>query len=109
MYTDKTLTCRECNAAFVFTSGEQEFYASKGFVNEPARCPTCRANRNRTGYGEAGGERRERQMHAVICANCGKEALVPFLPRGDRPVYCSECFDQQRASSAPAVSRGNSW
>ena len=38
MYEDKTLICKECGAEFVFTAGEQEFYASKGFVNEPQRC-----------------------------------------------------------------------
>ena len=33
MYEDKTLVCKECGAEFVFTAGEQEFYAEKGFVN----------------------------------------------------------------------------
>ena len=42
MYEDKTLICKECGAEFVFTAGEQEFYASKGFVNEPQRCKSCR-------------------------------------------------------------------
>jgi len=110
VYTDKTLTCRECGASFVFTAGEQEFYASKGFTNEPARCPSCRAARGRGGNG-AGGERRERQMYSAVCANCGKEALVPFLPRGDRPVYCSDCFEQQRGGSTYAGGGRNrdSW
>ncbi|MSQ23078.1 MAG: hypothetical protein EXR58_00780 [Chloroflexi bacterium] len=116
MYTDKTLTCRDCGASFVFTTGEQEFYASKGFTNEPSRCPDCRANRNRSrdsggysggaggGYASGGGgyERRERQMFPAVCASCGKETTVPFEPRGDRPVYCSDCFETQRRSSAPS-------
>lgn len=38
MYEDKTLVCKECGAEFVFTAGEQEFYAEKGFQNEPQRC-----------------------------------------------------------------------
>ena len=47
MYEDKTLICKDCGAEFVFTAGEQEFYASKGFVNEPQRCKPCRdARRN---------------------------------------------------------------
>ena len=67
MYEDKTLICKECGKEFVFTAGEQEFYASKGFENEPQRCKAC-----------------------------GKEATVPFKPREDRPVYCSECFARMK-------------
>jgi len=97
IYVDKVLQCRECGADFVFGAGEQEFYAAKGLVNEPARCPDCRAARrarlNGNGYEE--GVRRE--MHPAICASCGVETKVPFLPRGDRPVYCSSCFDRVRA------------
>ena len=40
--TDKTLTCKDCGAEFVFTVGEQEFYKEKGFDNEPQRCLACR-------------------------------------------------------------------
>ena len=39
MFEDKTLVCRECGAEFVFTASEQQFYAEKGFQNEPGRCP----------------------------------------------------------------------
>lgn len=39
---DKTLVCKDCGAEFVFTEGEQAFYAEKGFENEPVRCPECR-------------------------------------------------------------------
>jgi len=42
---DKTLTCRDCGADYVFTEGEQAFYAEKGFTNEPVRCPDCRRAR----------------------------------------------------------------
>jgi CxxC-x17-CxxC domain-containing protein len=113
---------------FVFTTGEQEFYAQKGFANEPSRCPACRQARkaggsNRSGYGyrdsygeresygsrsyddrdsygsRGGYSRSEREMHSATCASCGREAQVPFVPRGDRPVYCSDCFRQQRQSS----------
>ena len=130
MYTDKTLTCRDCGASFVFTSGEQEFYASKGFTNEPSRCPDCRAQRNRSGgggggYASGGGggyaaggagggfERRERQLFPAVCASCGKDTMVPFQPRGDRPVYCSDCFESQRNSGQAAGGggggRGGRW
>jgi len=120
MYTDKILTCRECGVSFTFTAGEQEFYASKGFTNEPSRCAECRSarNRDRGGYSGGGGgggygggyERRERQMFPAVCSNCGKETEVPFQPREDRPVYCSECFETHRPDrSAPSRGGGNRW
>ena len=104
---DKTLTCRDCNQEFVFTQGEQEFFAQKGFTNEPSRCPECRATRKASrgdgyssgGYSSGGGyARREREMFPAVCATCGKDTQVPFQPRGDRPVYCSDCFSAQRPS-----------
>ncbi len=101
---DKTLTCRDCGTSFLFTAGEQEFYASRGFANEPSRCPECRAAR-RAGRTTPGGtegagrgaDRPYRELHSTTCARCGKEALVPFIPRGDRPVYCSDCYERQRS------------
>lgn len=88
MYEDKTLTCKECGKEFVFTAGEQEFYAEKGFANDPQRCKECRRARR--------GGRPEREMFTAVCASCGKEARVPFEPREDRPVYCSECFARMK-------------
>ena len=100
VYADKTIRCRDCGMDFVFSSGEQEFYASKGLVNEPQRCQSCRAiaKQNRAlGIAGGGGNGGQREMHAAVCAECGGQALVPFLPRNDRPVYCSNCFDKVRA------------
>ncbi|CAN5293126.1 zinc-ribbon domain containing protein [soil metagenome] len=108
MYADKTIRCRDCGMDFVFSAGEQEFYASKGLVNEPQRCQSCRvvAKQNRAlgiagepgnGNGNGNGNGGQREMHAAVCAECGGQALVPFLPRNDRPVYCSNCFDKVRA------------
>ena len=77
MYEDKTLVCKECGKEFVFTAGEQEFYAERGFQNEPQRCKACRDARKNA-------------------AACGGEARVPFEPKSDRPVYCSECFAKMR-------------
>ena len=83
MYEDKTLVCKDCGAEFVFTAGEQEFYAEKGFVNEPKRCKSCRdAKKN------ASGNKPEREMFTAT--------KVPFKPREDRPVYCSECFAKMK-------------
>jgi len=102
-FSDKTLRCRECGADFLFTAGEQEFYASKGLLNEPARCPECRAARKAqraaVAYSSDSGytSRASREMHPAICADCGAPTQVPFLPRNDKPVYCSACFDKVRA------------
>jgi CxxC-x17-CxxC domain-containing protein len=106
-YADKTLTCRDCGQSFSFTTGEQEFFASRGFTNEPSRCETCRADRKASrgadGFsngtyssGSDGYNRGGREMHSATCSSCGNEARVPFLPRGDKPVYCSDCFSKQR-------------
>jgi len=92
-YADKDLTCRDCGATFVFTAGEQEFFALKGLLNEPSRCPECRKKRRAERSGQA-----NREYHQVTCSECGQPALVPFVPRGDKPVYCSSCFDKIRAS-----------
>ena len=115
-YADKTLTCRDCGQPFTFTVGEQEFFASRGFTNEPSRCPSCRAERKAArgesyssggyssggystggyssgGYSRGGG----REMYSATCSACGNEARVPFQPRGDKPVYCSDCFSNQRS------------
>ena len=95
MYEDKTLVCKDCGAEFVFTAGEQEFYAEKGFQNEPTRCKACRQARkaNRPPLGAP------RVMYDAICAECGKATQVPFEPREDRPVYCSECFAARRGTN----------
>jgi CxxC-x17-CxxC domain-containing protein len=109
MATDQTLYCRDCNQEFTFTTGEQEFYASRGLTNAPSRCPSCRAARKAQGgdrysgggrsSGGGGGyrEREPRQMYTVTCSSCGNEAQVPFQPSGDKPVYCSSCYQAQGA------------
>jgi CxxC-x17-CxxC domain-containing protein len=103
-FVDKTLTCRDCGTAFIFTVGEQEFYAEKGFTNEPTRCAPCRrANKARRqgGNGDFDGgrgftPRQDRQMFAATCSECGRETEVPFQPNPDRPVYCTSCFQSRR-------------
>ena len=109
---DKTLTCRDCGAEFVFTASEQEFHAQKGFTNEPVRCHECRAarkaQRGEGGYSSGGGySRGPREMFPAVCAQCGKETTVPFQPRNDKPVYCSDCFSAQRPSSGYGRSGGS--
>ncbi len=91
-FTDRELQCVDCGATFTFSANEQEFFAGKGFTNEPKRCPDCRASKKqeRGGGGGYGGSRR--QMHPAVCAGCGVDTEVPFLPSQDRPVYCRECY-----------------
>ena len=89
MYEDKTLVCKECGKEFVFTAGEQEFYAERGFQNEPQRCKACRDARKNAARGP-------REYFTATCAACGGEAKVPFEPKSDRPVYCSDCFAKMR-------------
>ena len=96
---DKQLTCADCGSAFTFSAAEQEFFQSKGYTNEPKRCPNCRQARKAERYGSSGGSGgKARQMYPAVCAECGKETEVPFEPREGRPVYCSECFSKMRTN-----------
>lgn len=104
-FTDKTLTCQDCAQTFTFTAGEQDFFQQKGYTNEPRRCPSCRqTRRSDSGSGSSSSSgsfsRGPREMHPAVCAQCGKQTQVPFQPRGDRPVYCSDCFNQQGARNS---------
>lgn len=112
-FTDKQLTCVECSQGFSYTASEQELHQSLGYTNEPKRCQACRdAKKARMGGGGGrgggmrggggggfrggGGGGGAREMHMATCADCGKEARVPFKPRFDRPIYCSDCFEKHR-------------
>ncbi len=102
-FEDKSLQCSDCGATFVFSADDQEFFQSKGYTNEPKRCPSCRQARKseRGGGGSYGGSSSygsPRQMFPVTCAECGKSTEVPFEPRGDSPVYCSDCYRKARPS-----------
>jgi CxxC-x17-CxxC domain-containing protein len=123
-FNDRELACRDCGSTFVFSSGEQEFYATKGLQHDPVRCPSCRQQRKtlrpedreevpRFGVYSSWGGRTPRQLHVAACAQCGKMTEVPFVPRGDRPVYCSDCYNdirrkqeaQQEAEEEAALAR----
>lgn len=127
---DRTLTCRDCGATYTFTEGEQDFYAQKGYseptrcpdcraAKKAARASgggggygdSSYGGGSRGGYGGGGGGyssggggggygRSERTMTQVVCANCGKDTEVPFVPRGDKPVYCSDCYSQMNGGSS---------
>ncbi len=98
-FQDKTLQCSDCSQEFTFTAGEQEFYASRDLQNEPRRCPEFRRARKSQRYGNGEyGNRAPRQMFPVTCAECGTNTEVPFEPRGDKPVYCRDCYDKVKVS-----------
>jgi CxxC-x17-CxxC domain-containing protein len=98
VFEDRRLTCRDCAEDFIFSAGEQAFFAAKALMNDPQRCPSCRAAAKRART--VGGPR---EFHAAVCGNCGGQAIVPFAPRNDRPVYCSCCFDKVRAGTLAAA------
>ena len=98
---DKTLECSDCGNTFTFGAEEQELFQTRGYTNEPKRCPECRQARKANRYDNGGGYnsyRPLRQMFPAVCAECGKNTEVPFQPREDRPVYCSDCFRKVRPS-----------
>ena len=111
--SDKALTCADCGMEFAFSASEQQFYADRQF-SDPRRCPSCRASRklSRGGFGggqasggsggysggSGGSDRAQREMFSATSASCGREAQVPFRPSGAKPVYCSDCFGNQRRS-----------
>ena len=97
-FQDKSIQCAECGTTFTFSAEEQEFFQSKGYTNEPKRCPECRQARKSERYGSSNNSSR-RSMFPVVCAECGKNTEVPFEPRGDRPVYCSDCYRKVKPST----------
>ena len=95
MYQDETLVCEDCGAEFVFTAGEQEFYAEKGLVNKPKRCPACRKTRRQNNR-----RRGPRKMYDAVCSKCGAQTQVPFKPIEGKEVYCKDCFTAMHAAGA---------
>lgn len=93
-FQDKNITCKDCSKEFVWTAGEQKFYADKGLQNPPGRCPDCR---------KASKENKaNRPTYSIICKECGKEGQVPFQPRDPKDVLCAECFSKKKdAEKAP--------
>lgn len=102
-YQDKSIQCSDCGTTFTFSADEQEQFASRGYTNEPKRCPSCRQARKAqqngsSGYGNRSSYAPTRQMFPAKCAECGKDTQVPFEPRSGRPVYCSDCYRKVRVS-----------
>ena len=100
-FQDKSLTCVDCGSEFIWTAGEQLFFADKQFKNEPKRCKGCKAKRaNRVSAGPSVSNRVETQTQ---CSACGKDTTVPFRPTQGRPVFCKECFQQRKFAGASGV------
>ena len=121
--TSQELTCADCTRAFTLPASERLFRRELG-LQEPESCPECRlrqrAARNadlitlyeRVSANGNGGETRDRhrkspvrggaqqggtqQRFNTVCASCGAETQVPFIPRGDRPLYCRTCYNAHR-------------
>jgi CxxC-x17-CxxC domain-containing protein len=113
---DRNLTCVECGSTFAFSAEDQNFHRERGYT-DPKRCPSCRAKRRSDGGGGMGGgsfgggasrgfSSGPREMHDAVCAECGQKTQVPFLPRGDKPVYCNNCFSRRRGSTGGAGGGG---
>ena len=100
-YEDRNLTCVECDSEFVFSADDQQFHAEREY-QDPKRCPSCRQAKRAGGGGYEGGGGYggggSRQMYDAVCADCGSDCQVPFEPRQDRPVYCSDCFSKHKPS-----------
>jgi hypothetical protein len=105
----RDLICRDCGTSFVFTTGEQNFYASKGFSNEPGRCPACRTSRGRAptysgSYAVVESEREERQLFAAVCSQCGTDTQASAqLVLGDAPIFCPDCRATPRGEAYAAT------
>lgn len=122
---NESLNCIDCELGFVYGEEERRFYLERGF-KEPTRCLDCRENsraeRNADlirshdaqssagnwmealghyGGGGLGGQRpdtpRKPPSFPAVCAACGKDTTVPFIPRTGRPVYCPSCYGSRKA------------
>jgi len=99
-YQERSLTCQDCGQTFPFSVEDQEYHGQKGYTNDPKRCPPCRQKRRNEGGSGGGSYGGERQMYPVVCAECGCQTQVPFQPSGDRPVYCSKCYNERPERAA---------
>jgi CxxC-x17-CxxC domain-containing protein len=125
-FADRDIICEECSQNFIFTAGEQEFYSSKGLQNHPRRCNICRQRRKQTGnenneesfnYGTAVSYsgKTPRRLHVAPCSgsaslspDCQLYTEVPFMPRSDRPIYCSSCYGVTKNNELEAENKAKS-
>ena len=96
LFQEKTLRCSNCGDTFTFRVDELEYFL-RGHIYEPKRCPDCLQAENlslseNSGYIFIPVP----QSYHVVCADCGKETEVPFIPRQDNPVYCDDCHRKEK-------------
>lgn len=118
----REVTCVDCTTTFIIPRAERVFRAERGLA-EPESCPACRqklrsarnadlfaiydrsfqpepvSNRNggsRRRQNDGGTSHQPRTRYNTVCSACGVETQVPFVPRGDRPVYCRTCYNAQK-------------
>lgn len=91
-FQDKTLICRDCNKEFIWSAGEQKFYAEKGLQNSPSRCPDCRKQIKE--------KKANHQEFSIVCKECKKQGVVPFEPRDLNDVLCAECFSKKKQTES---------
>ena len=100
---DRQMTCITCGASFVFTDGEQRFFAKQGFTELPKRCVDCRSKRKASVQGSGTGRAAadaahidQGERHLATCSRCNKETYIPFKPSAGRPVFCRDCFKESK-------------
>jgi CxxC-x17-CxxC domain-containing protein len=107
-FQDKNLKCMDCGQEFIFTAGEQLFFHDKQFKNEPKRCKPCKAKRQAAlaGAPVASGAPQptfNKVETRTNCSSCGKDTTVPFRPTQGRPVFCRQCFTEQKKAVAASA------
>lgn len=95
-YQDRTIKCADCGKDFVFSKGEQEFFAQKGFTRDPIRCQDCRKAKKSKFSGPKPSKTPEsHEMHTIKCKKCGQTTEVPFKPKFPDDILCSKCFEEK--------------
>jgi CxxC-x17-CxxC domain-containing protein len=105
MTSDLQLTCSDCGQEFTFSSEDQAFFQERGY-SAPKRCKACRQAKKNEQFGGGGYQRSQPRGTTVTCSGCGKQTTVPFEPRGDRPIYCQDCFNAKKRSGGGRGDRG---
>lgn len=92
-YQDKTLICKDCTKEFIWTAGEQQFFAQKGFDKPPIRCLECRKKKKAQQKPQPVPAAKE--MHTITCTSCGKQTEIDFRPRNLEGILCADCFKKK--------------